>query len=342
MLDLRSDTATTPTAEMRAAMADAEVGDAKRSEDPTVNELEAQAAEAVGKSAALFVPTGTMANQLAARVHADRDEEVLVERESHFYRGDSRGFVQSTSLQVHSFDGGERGIPPAEVIKSHIVGPDTHKPSTGLLTIENTHSVKGGLAIDINRIDEAANAAHDLNVPVHLDGSRLFNAAVALDEPAERVARSADSVMFCLSKGLGAPVGSVLVGPEEFVKRARAKAKRLGGGMRQAGVLASAGLVALQTTGELESDHEHARLLAARLNEETPLVCQTPETNIVHADTSPTELSASDLVSEARDRSVGCAVRKPQVVRLCVHRDLERRDIDEAASRLARIFHTAS
>ncbi|MFC6730145.1 threonine aldolase family protein, partial [Natronoarchaeum mannanilyticum] len=237
MIDLRSDTVTTPSDEMRRAARDAEVGDDVYGEDPSVNELERRAAEIVGTEAALYVPTGTMGNQIVARVHAERGQEVLVERESHIYKWELGGLSQHAQLQVRTLDGGDRGVPTPAQIRAEHVEEDLHRPGTGLLTLENTHNAKGGVAIAPERIDAAAEAARDLDVPVHLDGARLFNAATHHDVPAERFVESVDSVMFCLSKGLGAPVGSMLAGDEKFIERARRTRKLLGGGMRQAGLI---------------------------------------------------------------------------------------------------------
>jgi len=334
MIDLRSDTVTTPSDELRAAARDAEVGDDVYGEDPSVNELERRAAEIVGAEAALYVPTGTMGNQIAARVHTERGQEVLVERESHIYQWELGGLAQHAQLQVRTLDGGDRGVPTPEQIRAEYVEEDLHRPGTGLLTLENTHNAKGGVAIAPERIDAAAEAAHDLGVPVHLDGARLFNAATHHDVPAERFVEAVDSVMFCLSKGLGAPVGSMLAGDEAFVERARRTRKLLGGGMRQAGVIAAPGLEALSNRDRLAEDHENAQELAAGLDAVPGLAASDPETNIVLVDTSDAGLSAEEFLATAERRDVLGTAFGDHTVRFCTHLDVAREDVEAAARRI--------
>jgi len=334
MIDLRSDTVTTPSDEMRAAARDADVGDDVYGEDPSVNELERRAAEIVGAEAALYVPTGTMGNQIAARVHAERGQEVLVERESHIYQWELGGLAQHAQLQVRTLDGGDRGVPTPEQIRAEHVEEDLHRPGTGLLTLENTHNAKGGVAVAPERIDAAAEAAHDLDVPVHLDGARLFNAATHHDVPAERFAESVDSVMFCLSKGLGAPVGSMLAGDEAFIERARRTRKLLGGGMRQAGLIAAPGIEALANRDRLSVDHENARELAAGLDAVPGLAASEPETNIVLVDTSGAGLSAEEFLDAVERRDVLGTAFGDATVRFCTHLDVARDDVEAAVRRI--------
>ncbi|PSP86818.1 low specificity L-threonine aldolase [Halobacteriales archaeon QS_4_69_34] len=327
MIDLRSDTVTRPGDAMRAAARDADVGDDVYGEDPTVNELEARAAAAVGKEAALYVPTGTMGNQVAARTHTDRGAEVLLERESHIYKWELGGLAQLSGLQPRTIDGGERGtIAPADVHAGY-VEEDAHRPGTGLLALENTHNSKGGIAVAPGDIDDAARAAHDCDVPVHLDGARVFNAAVAHDVPANRLARNMDSVMFCLSKGLGAPVGSVLAGSEGFVARARRHRKLFGGGMRQAGLIAAPGLRALDNAGRLATDHENAHSLAAGLSDLDGLDVQSPETNIVLVETDE---PAEAFLDACEHEGVLGVPFDEHVVRFCTHLDVDRSDVERA------------
>ncbi|MFB6199182.1 MAG: low specificity L-threonine aldolase, partial [Halobacteriaceae archaeon] len=210
MIDLRSDTVTLPSDRMREAAATSEVGDDVYHEDPTVNELEAKAANLVGMEDALFVPTGTMGNQVGVRTHTERGEEVIVERKSHVYKWEVGGLAQLSSLQVRTVDAGDRAVPTPNQVRSAYVQEDIHRPGTGLLCLENTHNSRGGIAISPDKIKEAADAASERSVPVHLDGARLPNAAVAKDVTMKKLAAPVDSVMFCLSKGLGAPVGSIL------------------------------------------------------------------------------------------------------------------------------------
>ncbi|MFC4986363.1 threonine aldolase family protein [Saliphagus infecundisoli] len=330
MIDLRSDTVTKPDDEMREAAAGAAVGDDVYGEDPTVNELEDRAAEAVGKEAALFVPTGTMGNQVAARVHTDRGQEAVVERESHVYKWELGGFAQHSGLQLRPVDGGSRGVPTGEQVREAYVAEDVHRPGTGLLSLENTHNSKGGVAIDPERIGAAAAAARDLGVPVHLDGARVFNAATALDVSVTEITDHVDSVMFCLSKGLGAPIGSMLAGSEAFVEEARRTRKLFGGGMRQVGVVAGPGLRALENVSDLATDHENARALAEGIADVEGLSVQEPETNIVLADVSGTGLEPDDVLDRLEDRGVRATPFGPGTVRFCTHRDVDREDVERA------------
>ena len=332
MIDLRSDTVTRPGTEMRNGARDAAVGDDVYGEDPTVNELEKRAAEVVGKEAAMFVPTGTMGNQAAVRTHTDRGEEVLIERESHVYKWEVAGLAQLSGVQPRTIDGGDRGVITPEAIEDGYVAEDLHRPGTGLLCVENTHNSKGGTAISPERIDAAAETAHDLDFPVHVDGARVMNAAIALDVSPARLVSAADSVMFCLSKGLGAPVGSVLAGSEEFIERARRHRKLFGGGMRQAGIVAAPGLRALDNRNRLAEDHEHARELAAGLDSIPSLSVHEPETNIVLVET---EVPAADFLSRAAEVDVLGVPFGEHVVRFCTHLDVSRADVDTAVDRLA-------
>ncbi|WP_137284177.1 threonine aldolase family protein [Halorussus salinisoli] len=334
MIDLRSDTVTKPDEAMREASRDADVGDDVYGEDPTVNELEAEAADLVGMEDALYVPTGTMGNQVAVRTHTDRGQEVLVERESHVYKWELGGLAQLSSLQVRTLDGGERGIPTPKQVRDGYVEEDGHRPGTGLLTLENSHNSKGGVAIDPTKIDAAAEAARDLGLPVHLDGARVFNAAVAHDVPPDRMTENVDSVMFCLSKGLGAPVGSMLAGSEAFVARARRNRKLFGGGMRQAGIIAAPGLLALQNVERLAEDHDNARVLAERLAGVDGLDVQDPETNIVLVNTESAGLTADEFLDACEEAGVLGTQFDTHVARFCTHWDVDSDDVEAAAERV--------
>lgn len=334
MIDLRSDTVTRPNEAMREAAAEADVGDDVYGEDPTVNELESAAAELMGMEAGLYVPTGTMGNQIAARVHTERGQEVLVERESHIYKWELGGLAQHSALQVRTLDGGDRGIPTPEQVRDGYVEEDAHRPGTGLLTLENTHNSKGGVAIAPEKIDAAVTTAHELGVPVHLDGARVCNAAVACDVSPARFAEPVDSVMFCLSKGLGAPVGSMLVGDEGFIAHARRARKLLGGGMRQVGVVAGPGLLALDNVSRLADDHENARVLAEELAGIDGLAVQPPETNIVLVNTERVDLTAEAFLDGCEKRDVLGSAFGTHVVRFCTHWDVNREDIETAAERV--------
>ncbi|RQG94573.1 threonine aldolase family protein [Natrarchaeobius chitinivorans] len=334
MIDLRSDTVTKPDEAMREAARTADVGDDVYGEDPTVSELEARAAEAVGKEAALFVPTGTMGNQIAAQVHTEPGQEVLVERASHVYKYELGGLARHSGLQVRTLDGGDRGVPTPEQVDAGVVEEDLHRPGTGLLCLENTHNARGGVAIEPDRIAAAAEAARGHDVPVHLDGARVFNAAVALDVPVTEITDHVDSVMFCLSKGLGAPIGSMLAGPEEFVDRARRTRKLFGGGMRQVGVVGAPGLRALENVDDLEADHERARRLADGLADVDGFDVRPPETNIVLVDVSGTGDDAEAVLERLRERDVLASAMGPTTVRFCTHRDVSGEDVDRALERV--------
>jgi threonine aldolase len=333
MIDLRSDTVTRPSEAMREAARDAEVGDDVYREDPTVNELEGRVADVLDTEAALFVPSGTMGNQVAARTHTERGQEVVCERESHVYKWELGGLAQHSQVQARPVQGDDRGVLAPEQVREAHVAADGHRPGTGLLTLENTHNSKGGTAIAPERIDAAAAAAHELDVPVHLDGARLFNAAVARDVPASRLTREVDTVMACLSKGLGAPVGSMLAGPGEFVERARRVRKLMGGGLRQAGIVAAPGLRALENRHRLAEDHDNAEHLAAGLDAISGLTVPTPETNIVVAGTDD---PADDVVAACESEGVGCVVFGDYRVRFCTHLDVDVADVDTALERVER------
>jgi threonine aldolase len=335
MIDLRSDTVTKPSAAMRQAAADAEVGDDVYVEDPTVNELERRVADRLGMEAALYFPTGTMANQTAIRVHTDRGQEVICDELSHVFKWELSGMAEHASAQAHPVDGGERGTPRPEDVEAAYMAPGTHHaPGTGLLVLENTHNTRGGLAVDPERIDLAAEAAADLDVPTHLDGARLWNAAVAHDVSPARFTERVDSVMTCLSKGLGAPVGSLLAGEEAFIDRARDVRKLMGGGMRQVGVIANPGLHALENVERLAEDHGNATVLAEGIDEVDGLSVTLPETNIVIADTSGLGQTAEEFLADVEDAGVRGTEMDEYVARFVTHWDVDRDDVETAVERI--------
>ena len=262
-IDLRSDTVTWPTEAMRAAMAKAPVGDDVYGDDPTMNELERYAAERVGKEAALFVPSGTFGNQLSLFTWCPRGSEVILGEQCHIIQHEAGAASVIAGVQTRPIFAPD-GVVPLAAIEERIRGNDIHFPPTSLVCLENAHS--SGRVISLSYMKEVSELAHLHGLPVHLDGARLFNAAITLGVDAADVADTVDSVMFCLSKGLCAPVGSMLAGPRDFIAKARRKRKIMGGGMRQAGVLAAAGLIALKDmTGRLAEDHENAHYLADKL-----------------------------------------------------------------------------
>ncbi|HKX83318.1 MAG TPA: GntG family PLP-dependent aldolase, partial [Pyrinomonadaceae bacterium] len=248
MIDLRSDTVTKPTSAMRKAMADAEVGDDVYSEDPTVNRLQERAAEIFGKEAGLFVPTGSMGNMIAVKLHTKPGQEIIIEERGHIFNFEmgTPGFISGVTCRlVKSVDGSGHLTWDEISPVLHIDQPYYSSP-TGLICLENSHNFAGGSVMTAEHCADICDRAHNVGVPVHMDGARIFNASVAVNTPVDQLTKNCDSVQFCLSKGLGAPVGSLLVGPKDFVAEARIWRKRLGGGMRQVGVLAAAGLVALE------------------------------------------------------------------------------------------------
>lgn len=335
-IDLRSDTVTRPTKAMRAAMAAAEVGDDVFGDDPTVNRLEERAAATVGKEAALFVPSGTMANLVALLTHASPGDEVIVGHESHIFHYEVGGVARIAGLVTRTLlnlpDG---GLDPTELVGA--IRPQTiHSPGTKLLCLENTHNRCGGAALPLDRVQELCGIAHERGVAVHLDGARLFNAAVALGVPAASLAEPCDSVAFCFSKGLGAPVGSVLCGSRDFIERARRNRKLLGGGMRQAGVLAACALHALDHhIDRLAEDHANARLLAEGLAQLGPFRPIPPATNIVVVDV--TEGSVDTWLRAFAREGVLAVAFGPRRFRMVTHLDVSRADIEEALARISRI-----
>lgn len=266
VIDLRSDTVTWPTEAMRQAMAYAPVGDDVYGEDPTVNALEAEAAALLGKEAGLFVASGTMGNLTAALTHCGRGDEMIVGREAHMFRYEAGGSAALGGIHPHILDVQPDGTLPLEAIRRAIRGDNDHFPRTRLICLENTQGTIGGIPITAEYTAQVGALAREHGLKLHIDGARIFNAAVALGVPASQLVADADSVSFCLSKGLCAPVGSVLVGSHAFIRQARRVRKSLGGGMRQAGVLAAAGLVALRTMiDRLVEDHANACALAEGL-----------------------------------------------------------------------------
>ncbi|WP_435073636.1 threonine aldolase family protein [Halorubrum sp. HHNYT27] len=341
-IDLRSDTVTTPSDEMREAARDAEVGDDVYRDDPTVNELERRAADAVGTEAALYVPSGTMANQIAVHVHTEPGQELLLERESHIYRWELAGASKLSGVQTRTIDAGERCVPSPDEVAEGLVGEDLHRPGTGLLSLENTHNYRGGVAVPVADIEAAAAVARDADVPVHLDGARVFNAAVALGVDASDIVAPVDSVIFCLSKGLGAPVGSILAGDQAFVEAARRVRKLFGGGMRQAGIIAAPGLRALDNVDRLADDHANAKRLAAGLDALEGVDAPAPDTNIVVAHTEAIDVPAADLVEACKAAGVGCVEFDEYTTRFTTHLDVDADDMETAIDRIGDAVATLS
>jgi threonine aldolase len=332
MIDLRSDTVTVPTPEMWAAMASAEVGDDVYGEDPTVNRLEARAAEIFGREAALFMPTGTMGNQTAIRLHTRPGQEVVCEARAHIVDWEMAMVSAFSGCQLRTV-AAERGVLTWRHIKTALSPKIYYRAQTGLISLENTHNMAGGTVTPLEVLEEIWAGAEDAGLPVHLDGARVFNAAAALGVEVARLTRGFDSVMFCLSKGLSAPVGSVLVGSRAFIDRARSVRKMLGGGMRQAGVLAAAGLLALEEMPKrLPEDHANARLLAERIADckEVELDLAAVQTNIVIF-TLRGQGDAAALVARMKQRGVAASAVGPHAVRFVTHRNVDRAACEAAA-----------
>ena len=325
-IDLRSDTVTKPTEEMRSAMYRADVGDDGwlradgKGEDPTVNELERLAAKTLGKEDALLVPSGTMGNLLALMTYCSRGDEVAVGQHAHIYRREKAGFTDGL-LALRALEVPDpMGIPDLSALRTHL---QSRRPR--VFCMENTHNYAGGTVVGREAMLALADAAHSHGVQVHLDGARIFNASVALGADARSLVGAVDSVMFCLSKGLSAPVGSMLVGSTGFIQSARAHRKVIGGQLRQAGVFAAAGIVALnQMVTRLEEDHRKARQLAERLvrGGALPIDLATVQTNIVKINVSSTGLTAKSFQQEMRSRAVLVHVMSDYEIRLVTHKDV--------------------
>src|SRR5579871_432125 len=327
-IDLRSDTVTQPTPEMRRAMAEAEVGDDVYGEDPTVNRLEALAARMFEREASIFVPTGTMGNQIAIKIHTRPGQEIICEERAHF--------INLESATVAAFSGclprplmGEDGVLTWDQIKKRIAPPAYYRAQTGLISLENTVSLGGGTIYPQALADEICDRAHEAGLPVHLDGARIFNAATAMGKSVAEISRKFDSVMFCLSKGLCAPVGSMLLGSRQFIEKARAYRKALGGGMRQSGILAAAGLVALEKMpARLAEDHQNAAVLAEGLAQ-VPGIRIDPKkvpTNIFVFGVTGTGMNTTEFSQKLAAMDVLAAGIDSEQMRFVTHNDISRAD----------------
>lgn len=305
-IDFRSDTLTLPTPAMRLAMAEAEVGDDVYGEDPTLIALEALAAQITGKEAALFVPSGTMGNQIAVKVHTKPGDEVILEEQCHIFTYEVGGMGAISGVQNRLVPS-DNGVLHWETVAKAVRSQDIHFPETTLICLENTHNKAGGTVTPVETMKEIYAFAQSKGIPVHLDGARIFNAATALGVPVRELTQYTDSVMLCLSKGLCAPVGSLLAGTQEFIAKARKVRKMLGGGIRQGGVLAAAGLLALRVMSlRLQEDHDRAKALAEGLNA-IPGLCVDVDrvvTNILMCDVTDEAVDVSDLLEKLRDEGV--------------------------------------
>lgn len=334
--DLRSDTLTTPTQEMREAMARADVGDDVWGEDPTVQRLETVAADRLGKDAGVFVTSGTQGNLVSVLAHTQRGQEVILDLDSHIYNYEVAGAALVGGLQMRPVKTA-RGFLDPDQVREALRPANIHLPVSALVCVENTHNRHGGTCCTPEEIGRVAAVAHEAGLRVHLDGARLFNAAVALGRAAREFAREVDSVTFCVSKGLGAPVGSVVCGSQDFIARARRWRKMLGGGMRQAGIIAAAGLVALERMVErLAEDHAHARLLAEELARMPGLRIDldTVQTNIVivRIEAPGAEARVATLVQGCAERKVKVHAMGGASIRCVTHKDVDADDIARAVA----------
>ena len=345
MIDLRSDTVTRPTPQMRRAMAEAEVGDDVYREDPTVNRLEKRAAEIMGKEAGLFVASGTMGNTIAVKMHTEHGQEVICESRAHLLDWELSMLAWFSGCLIRAVPT-QDGILHWKDIEGAIRPTSTHCAPTTLIEIENTHNMAGGAVYPMDVFEDICTRAHQRGIRVHLDGARIFNAACHLNRPVRDLAAPADSVMFCLSKGLGAPVGSMLTGSAEQMERARMFRKALGGGMRQAGVLAAAGLIALeQGPKRLHEDHANARLLAEALStlESVSIDLDGVETNIViFKIAEDARLTAAELALRMKARGVLVSTVGRDAIRVVTHRDVDRAACITAAEVLTEELETAT
>ena len=337
-IDLRSDTVTKPTDAMRRAMAEAEVGDDVYGEDPTVNRLEQRAAAIFEKEAALFVPTGTMGNQIAVRLHTQHGQEVICERRAHIVDWEMAMVSAFGGCQLRQVEG-ERGVLCWERIAAAIAAPIYYRAQTGMIALENTHNMAGGTVTSLAVLEEVWAGAAERGLPVHLDGARVFNAAAALGMPVSALTRGFATVMFCLSKGLCAPVGSLLVGSRALMERGRSIRKMLGGGMLQAGVLAAAGLSALEEMpARLHEDHANARWMAEQIAGMGGCLIdlETVQTNIVIF--RPEGRTAAEIVAGLKARGVLCGTAGADEVRFVTHRDVDGAACEQAVSALRKVL----
>jgi len=345
IVDLRSDTLTLPTPEMRDAMARAQVGDDVWEEDPTVKGLEALAAERLGKAAGLFVASGTMGNLISVVSQTQTGQEVVLDLDSHIFNNEVAGAAVVGNLQMRPVKTA-RGFLTPDQVREALRPANIHVPPTGLVCIENTHNRHGGTCCTPEEIGAVAAVAHGASIPVHLDGARLFNAAIALKRPARDFVRDVDSVTFCVSKGLGAPVGSVICGSAELIDKARRVRKMLGGGMRQAGIIAAAGIVALERmVDRLAEDHANARSLAEGVAKLPGLAVDlaSVQTNIVifrvqRGDTAAASAAATtELVAGCAARKVKIHAIGPDSIRCVTHKDIDAEDIGRTLDAFAEI-----
>lgn len=343
-IDLRSDTVTRPDEEMRKAMYEAEVGDDVYGEDPTIRRLEEVAADMLGKEAALFVTSGTQGNQVAVLAQARAGEEIILEADSHIFMYEAAAHSAFAGVQTRTISG-TRGAMNPEDVRAAIRTTNIHHPRTSLICVENTHNRAGGTIVPVDNLRAICEIAQEHGVPVHMDGARLFNAVVGTNGKATDFTQYVDTVQICFSKGLGAPIGSLVAGSTETIHRARIWRKRLGGGMRQAGVIAAPALLALtQRIDRLAEDHANAKRHASALAElpGISIDLDSVHTNIVIANVSGTGLSELAFIDELQKAGVLATDFGPELVRFVTHKDVTEADIRQAIERIARVVRGAA
>jgi threonine aldolase len=341
IVDLRSDTVTQPTPEMRQAMAAAEVGDDVFGDDPTVNQLEAMAAERMGKEAALFVASGTMGNLVALLTHCQRGQEMIVGDQSHTFMNEAGGAAALGGIHPRTVKNQPDGTLALTDLEAAIRGENVHYPRTRLICVENTHNSCFGTPLRVEYMQAVGELAHSRGLRLHVDGARIFNAAIALSVDVKELTASADSIQFCLSKGLGSPVGSLLCGSREFIYEARRNRKMVGGGMRQAGVLAAAGIVSLtRMVNRLAEDHMHAHRLTQGIAEIPGLVAEPVHTNIVYFRFAPeTKMSEAVFVSALEERNVRLQSVGQRRFRAVTHCWIDADDIQAAIDAIRQVMN---
>lgn len=338
--DFRSDTVTRPTEKMRRAMAEAIVGDDVLGDDPTVQKLESMSAAMMKKEAALYIPSGTMGNSIAVNVWTQELDEIIVEAKAHIYNMESTSITFVSRINPRPLQSNRGAMDPTDV-ERNIKKPSVHLPRTSLICVENTHNGWGGAVVPMANLKAIRDVADRHGVKVHYDGARVFNASQASGIPVEEYASIGDSIMFCLSKGLSAPVGSMLAGPQDFIDQARRVRKALGGGMRQVGILAAAGIVALEEmVSRLGEDHTRAKMLAAGIHD-CPGIILNPdhvETDIVLFEFAHPRLSADEFIAALREMDVLALVTPAKAIRFVTHNDIDDEDVERAIAAIRAIL----
>lgn len=341
-IDLRSDTVTQPTKEMRIAMMEAQVGDDVYGDDPTVNELERYAAEVMGKEKALFVPSGTMGNQICVNIQTERGDEIILQENHHIFKYEAAGTAALSCVQCKTLKGRDGCYDLDDLVHAIRDKGNIHYPRTKLICIENTHNMEGGMVVPLHHMSQIREIADEYGLSVHLDGARIYHAAEYLGVSVREIAQYADTVMFCLSKGLASPVGSIIAGTEEMMTKARAVRKRFGGGMRQVGVLAACGLISLKDMAKrLGEDHSHAQILAKGISG-IPVLRIDPSrvhTNIVIFEIVSDRFDANLLAQRLAEMNILVSIIDQKKIRLIPHCDISGEDINTVLSELKNIIN---